>query len=71
MKIIDLAAAILLGVANATPTQIESLTEQALSNLEARFASNEHPKTETCTLDNAAVRREWFVFKEQYEQDCS
>jgi hypothetical protein len=45
----------------AASTTVDSLSEQGLSDLEARFATNRHTNA-TCTLENAAIRQEWLVF---------
>jgi tRNA U34 5-carboxymethylaminomethyl modifying GTPase MnmE/TrmE len=64
LKVIAIA---LCGVVTAITTQIDLLTAQALTNLEAHLAINGQPNVEKCTLENAAVRREWFVAKKLYD----
>ena len=61
MKLNKVAATLLLAGGPALSLEIGTLTTQALSNLEAQFTNNGQSNVDTCTPENAAVRREWFV----------
>lgn len=39
--------------------EIDALAAEGMSNLGAYIAANGYPSPKTCTLKNAAVRREW------------
>jgi hypothetical protein len=41
------------------PMEVDGLAAQAMHNLELHYAENPYPNAEKCTLENAAVRREW------------
>lgn len=60
MKVLNVVVTLLLGV-NASDT-IDALAAEALSILEARFATAGSADTEVCTNETVAVRREWFVY---------
>jgi hypothetical protein len=66
-NMLKVAVVVLYGVVTAIATQIDLLTAQALTNIESKFATNRHPDAETCTLENATVRREWSVSKKLHE----
>lgn len=67
MKISTIVAAALLGGASAAPleerTYLESdaLTAKGAYNLGVYIAKNGYPNPQKCTLQNAAIRREWYV----------
>jgi hypothetical protein len=59
MKIVVALVAFFVSVVGSTTT--DALSAQALSNLEAQFATNMETNA-TCTLESAAMRREWAIF---------
>jgi tyrosinase len=63
MKLSNVLVAALASVASAKdkPQEVDALAAQGLHKLEAYYSKNALPSPRTCTLDNVAVRREWWV----------
>lgn len=66
MRFSTIAAATLLGSVSATHKLEESdkLAAKGLENLQLYTAQHGLPSPDTCTLENVAVRREWYVWFE-------
>ena len=67
MKIAGLAAALLSAGVGAAPLEArtfletDALAAEGVFNLGLYVAKNGYPSAKTCTLENVALRREWYV----------
>ena len=61
MRLTAITIAALLGGTSAFET--EKLAEEGLAKLNLHVAREGYPNAENCTLDNVAVRREWYGFR--------
>jgi tyrosinase len=48
-------------VPNAKHMEVDKLADKGMAKLRAYIAKNGYPNPEKCTLENAAVRKEWLV----------
>lgn len=60
------ATALLASVGAAKVTEHDKLAKLGLGNVKEYVAKNGYPSPGTCTLETAAVRREWSVHLELF-----
>jgi len=70
MRFSTITVAALLGTGSATPTffkfgEQEILAAKAVANIGLDAAQHGYPSPKTCTLNNVAVRREWYRTRRQ------
>lgn len=62
MRLIEIAAVALAGSASAFKiTEHDKLAALGLKNLKNDVEKNGYPSPGQCTLENVAVRKEWYV----------
>lgn len=59
MRILTIAAALIVSVSSLKVLEHDKLAKRGLENVAKDVAKNGYPSPGTCTLENAAKRREW------------